>query len=110
MKEELVTCDLCNEEMYSGKDGSGHSLHIKNKITGRLIWWWIREPSRSENIDICSRCYYFIRKMLGNKAHPLRIIYEMYCRMCIADQDEFQKKLFKLAKKIDRYYKNHPID
>ncbi len=110
MEEKVMTCDLCNGKMYTGERNSGHSLHLEREsIQVSSIWWWNRKQDDvRENMDICTRCYSFIWAMLkGN--NPIRKIYEMYLRMCLADMDKFQEKLFTLAKDTDRYYNNHKV-
>jgi len=82
MKTNIITCDICDGEMFD-KKGSGYSIHIK----GQRIWWYLRRKESINDIDVCRRCYQFIQRMVDADGCPLRTVYEIYHRMVPADME-----------------------
>ena len=63
MKTNIITCDLCQGEMYD-EHGSGHGLHIRLKASVKRIWWWMRKPDNVNFAEDKSKPIAFMKAFL----------------------------------------------
>ncbi len=102
MERNVITCDLCEEEL-TRKDG--HSLHIEAKRR----WRCRSDEPRDYKTDVCDDCYSFIQGLRDCKGrlNIFRAVYELRQAMCTADHQKFDDMLWKMAKDCDRYFEQH---